>query len=124
MEETKTRAWKMLTVVKGLIISYLITGAALLLLSFLLLKMQLDQESIDIGITIIYILSCLAGGFFVGKATGQQKFFWGIILGLTYFLLLLILSGLSQKGLNSSWKEILTSAVICVGSGMLGGMLS
>lgn len=124
MEETKTRAWKMMSVVKGLIISYLITGAALLILSFVLLKMQLNQESIDVGITIIYVLSCLAGGFFVGKVTGQQKFFWGMILGLTYFLLLLILSAFSQKGLNSSWKEILTSAVICISSGMLGGMLS
>ena len=57
-------------VIKGLIVSYLVSGAGLLLLALLLLKYQLDERKVSAGILAIYILSGLSGGIYMGK---QQK---------------------------------------------------
>ena len=49
-------------VIKGLIVSYLVSGAGLLLLALLLLKYQLDERKVSAGILAVYILSGLSGG--------------------------------------------------------------
>lgn len=124
MERTCERVPKMAVIVKGLVLSYMITGASLLILALLLLKFQFSPENIDAGITTVYVISCLAGGFFAGKQVTQQKFFWGMVLGLIYFLFLVLLSVFSETGLTSGWKDVVLSFVLCLGSGMLGGMIA
>lgn len=124
MEKTAKQLPKLIPLVKGLIVAYLITGAALVLLAFLVFKMNLNEGKVNAAIVVIYILSCFFGGFFVGKKAEKQKFFWGMILGLIYFLLLTAVSALTEPGLASGWKGLLTSFVMCMGSGMLGGMFS
>ena len=57
-------------VIKGLIVSYLVSGAGLLLLALLLLKYQLDERKVSAGILAVYILSGLSGEFIWEK---QQK---------------------------------------------------
>ena len=54
-------------VIKGLIVSYLVSGAGLLLLALLLLKYQLDERKVSAGILAVYILSGLSGGIYMGK---------------------------------------------------------
>ncbi|MBS6194382.1 MAG: TIGR04086 family membrane protein [Clostridiales bacterium] len=115
---------KMTSLIKGLLFAYLITGISLLILALLLYKMHLDEGMVTIGIIVIYIISCFLGGFFVGKKTGQQKFLWGTLLGLVYFLLLTAVSALTEPGLADGWTGLLTSFVMCMGAGMLGGMIS
>lgn len=124
MDRTAKQPQKIMTLVKGLVVAYLITGISLLLLAFLLFQLHLDEGKITIGIIVIYILSCFLGGFFVGKKAGQQKFLWGMLLGLAYFLLLTAVSAITEPGLASGWKGLLTSFVMCMGAGMLGGMIS
>ena len=124
MEQTAKRIPKIMSLVKGLIAAYLITGVLLLLLAFLLFRLDLDEGQVTIGILAIYVLSCFIGGFLAGKWSGSQKFLWGMGLGLAYFLLLTAVSALTDPGLAEGWKGILTSFIMCMGSGMLGGMLS
>lgn len=57
-------------VIKGLIVSYLVSGAGLLLLALLLLKYQLDERKVSAGILAVYILSGLWEEFIWEK---QQK---------------------------------------------------
>lgn len=124
MEQTVKQTPKMMSLVKGLIVAYLITGISLLILALLLYKMNLDEGKVTIGIIVIYVLSCFLGGFFVGKKAGSQKFLWGMFLGLSYFLLLTAVSVLTEPGLTEGWKGLATSFVMCMGAGMLGGMIS
>ena len=124
MEQTVKQTPKMMSLVKGLIAAYLITGILLLLLALLLYKLELDEGKVTIGIIVIYVLSCFIGGFFVGKKAGTQKFLWGMLLGVTYFLLLTAVSAVTEPGLASGFKGLLTSFIMCSGAGMLGGMLS
>ncbi|MGN0323862.1 MAG: TIGR04086 family membrane protein [Oliverpabstia sp.] len=124
MEQTIKSARKMNHLVKGLILAYLLTGLSLLFLAFLLYKMHLDEGKVTIGIILIYVISCFVGGLFVGKKAGERRFFWGMMLGLCYFLLLTAVSALTEPGITQGWRGIATSFVLCMGAGMLGGMIA
>lgn len=124
MERSEKQLPKLMPLVKGLLVAYGITGIALLILAFLVFKMNLDEGRVNMGIIGIYILSCFLGGFFVGRKRGEQKFLWGMLLGLLYFILLTGVSALTEPGLASGWKGLVTSFVMCMGAGMLGGMFS
>ena len=71
-------------VIKGLIVSYLVSGAGLLLLALLLLKYQLDERKVSAGILAVYILSGLSGGIYMGKTAERKRYLWGMILGSIY----------------------------------------
>lgn len=112
------------TVIQALLISYILTGIMLLFLTLLLYKLQLSEPVVAIGIVAIYILSSFIGGFFTGKKIKEKKFMWGLILGALYFLILTAISLMVNRSLQESVSNFVTTMLICVGSGMLGGMLS
>ena len=100
------------------------TGISLLILAVLLYKLDLGEGQITAGIVIIYILSCFFGGFLLGRQAESRRFLWGLVLGGVYFLLLLLISGLLEPGNLAGGKTMLTSLFLCLGGGMLGGMLA
>lgn len=110
--------------VKALLVSYLLTGLLLLLLAGLLYRFQWDQGKIQIGIIAIYILSCFGGGFLGGKMVASRKFLWGILVGLLYFLILTVVSVAVNRELQTTTSGFITTLILCMGGGMLGGMLS
>lgn len=115
---------KLQVTLKNLLITYILTGILLVVLSFALYKFRLKEGQIRIGVNAVYILTCLFGGMLMGKAIGQRRFFWGLLLGLTYFLVLFAASFLINKGLTGSSQQILTTLAMCAASGTAGGMLS
>jgi len=104
--------------------SYVVTFLGILVLAFVLLMFQITESSVDIGILIIYILAGLSAGFIVGKRTGSRKFLWGMISGAGYFLILFLLSIALGQNVNHLGNDLITTTLICIGSGTLGGMLS
>lgn len=124
MDRTKNRKNLPLTVISTLLIMYVITGLALLILALLLFKMQLSENIVTVGIMIIYILSCLLGGLITGKRMQSRKFLWGILMGAIYFLILLVGSFLLNRGISSDAVHVVTTLVMCMASGMIGGMIS
>ena len=75
-------------VIKGLIVSYLVSGAGLLLLALLLLKCQLDEGKVSAGILAVYILMSITVFYGAGTGTGVKG----------AFLTLLICAGSSTLG--------------------------
>lgn len=124
--ETEWNRWmqKSVKIIKGLIIAYLVTGIGLLFLAFLLLKLQIGEEKIALGILLIYVLSGFAGGFFLGKRSETKRFFWGMVLGIIYWMILIGITLLSGNGLQNGGKGLFLNFVICVGAGMIGAMIS
>ena len=92
MNKTIQENGKIIILLKGALFSYIITAFILLLLSFLMLKLDLSGTVIGIGINMAYILSSFVGGFFVGKKVEQQKFLWGLLMGVFYFVIFLLIS--------------------------------
>ena len=63
MNQTQPVVQKMLRVLKALLAAYLLTTVCLMILAFLLLKLDLNEGNVNIGIIITYLLSCFLGGF-------------------------------------------------------------
>lgn len=124
MEKIEKKKSKAAIVMKALLISYLLTGILLALLALLLYKMNLDEGKVEAGILLIYILTSFAGGFAAGKMSGNKKFIWGLMVGGGYIILLTLVSLCVNHGINGNIGSYFTTAVMCVCSGMLGGMIS
>ena len=116
--------FKISSLIKSLMASYVITLFILILLSFLLLKFRLSESVISLGITLSYVLSCFTGGYIAGKTASARRFLYGLILGIVYFLFLTLISLAVNKGLNSDMGHFFTVLLMCALSGMLGGMLT
>ncbi|MCC8044677.1 MAG: TIGR04086 family membrane protein [Clostridiales bacterium] len=108
----------------SLIVAFLTTVILLLGFAFLLLKFQLDAGKTEIGILVIYVLSCFIGGIYCGRKAARRKFLWGMLTGILYFLLLLIVSGMGEGALQPELPRTFTAFALCTAGGTLGGMLS
>jgi len=119
MEPSKPKA-----LLRALLVSYLLSGIALLLLSFALYKLRLREEQINLAVYAVYLIACLAGGITAGKALRNRRFFWGLLSGLLYFLVLFAVSWLMKQGGPPDTDRSLTVLAFCAAGGMLGGILS
>lgn len=116
--------WTMgLPLLKILLFMYIVTGGLLLLLTVLLSKMQLSEGAVSIGIVAIYVISGFLGGLLAGKRMKSRKFLWGMVMGACYFLILAIGSIVFHKGLDMEMTRFATTLVLCIASGMVGGMV-
>ena len=113
---------KVKAVLKSLLAAYALTGAFLFLLAFLLFQFDLGEGPIAAGIVAVYVISCLAGGFIAGKIMRKDKYLWGILVGLCYFLLLLLVSFTVQGKWDMTVQHLVTTFFMCLGGGALGGM--
>lgn len=109
---------------KALLAGYVVTGVLLMILALLLYKIDLDEQKVTMGIIATYVVSTFAGGFIMGKLVEEQKFVWGLILGVIYFLLLFAVSFAVNHQLQSNGTNLVTTLLLCAGGGMLGGMVS
>ena len=110
--------------IAALFASYFMTAVMLLILALLLYKMDLDESKIAAGILIVYIVSGFVGGFLAGKGIGSKKYLWGLAVGILYFIILMGISAASGNILLQEGVHVLTTVILCAGSGMMGGMLS
>lgn len=111
-------------VLKALLFAYAVTGILLLFLAFLLFRFNLGEGTAAGGIVAVYVLACFFGGFSAGKFVRKDKYFWGTLTGLAYFLLLVLVSFGVQGKWDMSVQHVVTTFFMCLGGGTLGGMLS
>ena len=111
-------------VVKGLIVSYLVSGTGLLLLALLLLKCQLDEGKVTAGILAVYVLSGLCGGIYMGKTAERKRYLWGMVLGGMYWIILMSITVFSGAGIGTGVKGAFLTLLICAGSSTLGAMVA
>ncbi len=111
-------------VVRGLIFSYAVTGVLLAVLAFLVFQFGLTESVTDVSIIAIYVVVTFLGAFIVGKRVKERKFFWGFLLGLLYILIISIVSIALGQVFQVASTANLTTAALCIGGGLLGGMLS
>lgn len=109
---------------KSLLCAYIVTGISLVILALLLYKAGLGEEMVNAGILLIYVISSFSGGFVMGKLTGNRKFLWGLVTGVLYFVLLVVISLGLYHSLQADLMNLATTFLLCAGGGMLGGMVS
>ena len=99
-----------------------VTAIMLLLLSLIFYKMNLSDKSIAVGIVLIYILANFIGGFIMGRIKEENKYKWGALVGIMFFVTLTIVSFVVTGELYSSGIKALWALMSCVGGGIIGGM--
>ena len=119
-----SKSMKILEVIKSLVAAYIFTGAALAVLAFVIDKWELSETVVNLVILAIYVLASLLGGFLTGKRVKERKFIWGLIMGTFYILILYGVSMIMKNSLNMISTAGVLAGVLCIGGGMLGGMLS
>lgn len=124
MERAEGNNKIVLKILSTLLVMYILTGAALFLLAFLLYKMELTENIVTIGIMVIYVVSGLVGGIIIGKRMKTRRFLWGILIGGAYFVVLLIGSLLMNQGISGDGLHVGMTLIMCMGAGMIGGMVS
>lgn len=110
--------------VKALLAAYVVTGILLIILALALYKFELNEGAVTAGVTAVYLISTFTGGLVVGKLAKVRRFLWGIVLGILYFALLLLVTVGIYRTFHGSSTEILVTFALCVGGGMAGGMIS
>lgn len=115
---------KIIWLLKALLFSYVVTGISLLLLSVLLYKFEWNEHLVSAAIVAVYVLSTVVGGIVIGKLVRTRRFFWGLLLGNLYFILLLVITIILYHSLSGNGLNMLTAWILCTGGGMTGGMIS
>ena len=115
---------KMVDILKVVLITYVITGVLLVLLAFGLYKMQLSEAHTKLGIIIVYAISTIAGGYIIGKKKMHRRLLWGLLIGLTYFVVLSIIAFIMNKGLYVDGASAMKAALVCTLGGIAGGVIS
>ena len=92
-------------ILRSLLLAYGVTGLFLLILAFLLFQFEF-------------------GGGMAGKIIRKDRYIWGIVTGLSYYVLLLLVSFLAQGKWDMTFAHALTTFFMCLGGGAIGGMLS
>ena len=124
MEKGKACQDAAVRLIKSLLAAYIVTGLLLLLLALLLYKLQLSESVVNIGIIAIYVAACFLGGFLEGRMMKTRKFLWGGAFGLLYFAVLAIISLAVGQGFSGSSSHFVTTLILCMAGGTLGGMVS
>lgn len=109
---------------KSLIISYIVTFILLLIFSMIMYYGNVSEKVVGIFVIITYFISSLLGGLSIGKSVENRRFLWGMILGLLYFGIIMMITLVGRVGDEQIDSSKITGFITsCIG-GMLGGMIS
>lgn len=115
---------KAVFITKCMLAAYILTAGLLLLLAFMLYRFGLSEKVVSICIIGIYIAVTFLAGLISGKRAGKKKFLWGLAMGVAYYVILVIVSLIVNRGLQDVAGNLVTVFFLCAASGMLGGMVS
>jgi putative membrane protein (TIGR04086 family) len=113
-----------LALLKCLIAAYIISAVLLLAVAFVLYKASISENFVTICIIFIYIISSLFAGFTFAKRAICRRFLWGMLAGAAYFVVICVVSAFLEPEFSMLSVSGVTTLFICVGSGMVGGMVS
>lgn len=118
------REEKIILLFKNLVVAYIVTFVVLAILSFIAYRLELKDKTISMLLVVSYIGANFIGGFLTGRKIKEKKFLWGMVLAACYFVVFSILA-IGFHGISSfATANTVTTFVLCLASGMLGGMLS
>ena len=115
---------KVLFVTKCMLAAYILTAGLLLLLAFMLYRFGLSEKVVSLCIIGIYIAVTFLTGVLSGRRAGRKKYLWGLAMGVAYYVILVIVSLIVNRGPQDVAGNMVTVFFLCAGSGMLGGMIT
>lgn len=115
---------KVKSILQSLLFAYAMTGIFLFLLAFLVYKMEWGEIQVASGILVIYFFSSFIGGRMAAKKVRKEKVMMSGLTGIGYCVLLVLISWMVRGELQMTPSYILTVLSMCLGGGVLGGIVS
>lgn len=110
--------------VKALIAGYVITLVMLGVLTYLINKFTLNEKMVDNIIFGIYIAGSFTGALLSAWMIKKRRVIIGIVYGLVYITVLLVIAAFMKKGIPDNDDNILVSVLASVAAGAFGGFFS
>lgn len=107
---------------KGIVLSYIITIILILIFSLLLTFTSIKESRITLLNTVVMISSVTAGSIYMSRRTKEQGWINGGLIGLAYYLILIILGFLFLKPMVIDIFS-LSKFLMAVITGVIGGMI-
>ncbi len=111
-----------MSLLKSVIIGYIVTTVFIFLFAYFVYKYELSDQYINIAVIVMMIIATFITGFSSAKWLKNNRWMYGAISGIIYFVILIVVALLFNKD-NAIASEVVTVFLICLGGGMLGGMI-
>lgn len=115
---------KTIRIGKVMLLEIVLTAVLLCILALLLQRLRPAESTVLIGIKLLYVIVNFIGGMLIGKIMSRRKFLWGVLTGLTYFVLLSLVSFLVNRGFYVDIHQAFSACLLCMAGGTAGGMLA
>lgn len=113
---------KVIYLLKGLFIAYIITVVLILIFSLLLTYTNLQENKIPLLNTIALIGSIALASIYVSIKIKEKGWIMGAIIGIVYYIVLIALNFLLLKTLAMDIFSI-SKLILASVTGMIGGMI-
>ena len=119
MENKKSNLFR---IIKSVAIAYAITLILIMIFAILLTYTNVPESFMETGVLIISVLSILISSFLSVKKIKENGLRNGALIGMSYVLILYILSSVFITGFGLSSYSI-TTIILCGIIGMVGGII-
>jgi putative membrane protein (TIGR04086 family) len=113
----------LMSLLKGLLASYIVTIPAFLLFALILANLDFPQRLITPMVVVITVISVLTAGSVSTRGVRSRGWLNGGIVGLVYMIILYLLSSIIFKNFTID-RNVVTMTVIGVLAGAIGGIMS
>ena len=122
IEKENIKSNNMFKILKGIILSILITLLGLLILAIVITYTNVSESIIPIAVTIITAISILIGSFFSTINIQKNGLLNGFAVCFTYIVTIYVISSITSTGFTlTNTSFIMIISVIL--AGMLGGII-
>lgn len=113
---------KKIYLLKGVLLAFIITIVLITIFSLLLSFTTIKESKMSIYNTVIMIISIAAGGFYSAKKLKENGWINGGLVGIIYYIILLIINILFNKPFSFDIFSI-TKLLIAFVLGVIGGII-
>ena len=120
--EVKTESSRLYSLISGVLAGYAITCIIFLGYSVLITYTSLTDEKMPLVVAGATLLSVIVAGFDAAKGAENKGWFWGIMAGLVYAVILMLIMTLVLKNFAVDSRTA-TVLVLSLAGGGLGGVI-
>ena len=120
--EVKTESSRIYSLLSGVMVGYAITCIIFLGYSILITYTSLTDEKMPLVVAGATLISVIVAGFDAAKGAENKGWFWGIMAGFIYAVILMIIMTLVLKDFSMDSRTA-TVLVLSLAGGGLGGVV-
>lgn len=122
LKTTLNERLNIITIIKGIVFSYIITIPLFLIFAFILTYSNYPEKYVSPVVVIVTIASILLAGAFATRRMKSKGWLNGGVVGFIYMFILYLLSSVIFKNFSID-KHIISMGIIGILSGSIGGII-